>query len=286
MAISLPDQTGRTALVTGANTGIGLVTALELARAGARVHLACRSEEKANAAMEEIRAEVPEADLGFLKLDLGSLAAVRAAAETFLATGEPLHLLINNAGLVARDLSVDGFERTMAVNHIGHFLLTDLLKPRLLASAPARVVVVASRAHTRTDGIEYEKIHEPARSPTGFSEYSQSKLANVLFALGLAKRLEGTGVTTYAVHPGVIASDIWRDVPGPVRWVMKLFMNTTEDGARTQLYCATEPSIAEHSGRYYDESREKKASPLGRDVAAAQRLWQETEAWIAEAAGR
>lgn len=286
MAISLPDQSGRTALVTGANTGIGLVTALELARAGARVHLACRSEEKANAAMEEIRAEVPEADVAFLKLDLGSLAAVREAAEAFLATGEPLHLLINNAGLVARDLSVDGFERTMAVNHIGHFLLTDLLRPRLLASAPARVVVVASRAHKRTDGIEYERIREPARSPTGFAEYSQSKLANVLFALGLAKRLEGTGVTTYAVHPGVIASDIWRDVPGPVRWVMKLFMNSTEDGARTQLYCATEPSIAEHSGRYYDESREKKASPLGRDVAAAQRLWQETEAWIAEAAVR
>ena len=274
----LPSQTGRTALVTGANTGVGLVTARELARAGARVHLACRNKDKADAAMATIRQEVPGADLAFLPLDLGSLASVRAAAETFLATGEPLHLLINNAGLVGVGETTDGFELTFGVNHIGPFLLTTLLLDRVKESAPARIVTVASAAHRRASGLDFEQVRGATRSKTGFDRYAESKLANVLFSAELAHRLDGSGVLAASLHPGVVASDIWRRVPNPFRWLASLFMLNVDDGARTSLHCATAPDL--ESGAYYDKQRVRKTTALGADRELGRSLWAATEQWV------
>ena len=276
---------GRVALITGANTGIGLVTARELARQGAQVFIACRSPDRASAALQQIRAAA--ADPGrveALALDLGDFASVRACARDFLARNLPLHLLINNAGLAGtRGFTTSGFELAFGVNHMGHFLLTQLLLERLRASAPARIVTVASRAHTRTNGIDWDAVRRPTRTRTAIAEYAASKLANVWFSAELGRRLAGTGVHTYALHPGVVASDIWRSVPWPIRPLMTMRMITTEEGARTTLYCATSPEVAGQSGLYYDKCRERTPSTVGQDRAQALELWQRSEQWLAQA---
>lgn len=281
-AHSLPDLSGRVALVTGANTGIGLVTARELARYGAHVFIACRSAERAAPALAQMRAVCPDAKVEALTLDLGDFASVRACAQSFLATGLPLHLLVNNAGLAgARGLTTSGFELAFGVNHMGHFLLTQLLLDRLRASAPARIVTVASRAHTRTNGIDWEALRQPTRSRTGIHEYAVSKLANVWFSAELSRRLAGSGVQTYALHPGVVASDVWRSVPWPLRPLIKLRMISTEEGALTSLHCASSPACAAESGLYYDRCRPRPPSKLGQDRALAEELWRRSEAWLA-----
>ena len=280
-AASAP-QTGRVALVTGANTGIGRVTARELARAGARVFIACRSAERAQDALAEIRAAAAlGGSVELLQIDLGDFASVRACAQDFLARGLPLHLLVNNAGLAgARGLSASGFELTFGVNHMGTFLFTQLLLERLKASAPARIVTVASRAHTRVRGIDFAVLRQPTQGTGGLPEYGVSKLANVLFSAELGRRLAGTGVSTYALHPGVVATDVWRQVPGPLRWLMKLGMISAEEGARTTLHCATAPALAGESGLYYDKCRPVAPSAAGQDPALAAELWRRSEDWL------
>lgn len=271
---------GRTALVTGANSGIGWVTALELARAGARVWLACRSRDKAEAAMQAIRAQVPDANLAFLELNLGDLASVRQAAATFLATGEPLHLLVNNAGLAGqRGVTKDGFELHFGTNHLGPYLLTRLLAERVQQSAPARIVCVSSRAHYQAKQLDLSLVQQSTPTVMGLAEYAVSKLCNVLFAEALARRLTGKGVTVYALHPGVVASEIWRSIPQPFRWIALQFMITNEEGARTTLHCATAPELASETGLYYDKCKPRKASRLGRDEQLAEQLWQQSAAW-------
>ncbi len=273
---------GQVALVTGANTGIGFVTARELARMGAHVFIACRNAQRAQPALDAIRVASGNTQVEALALDLGDVASVRRCADTFLARGLPLHLLVNNAGLAGtRGLTASGFELAFGVNHMGHFLLTQLLLDRLLASAPARIVTVASRAHTRTDGIDWDALRQPTRSRTGVHEYAVSKLANVWFSAELGRRLAGTGVNTYALHPGVVASDVWRAVPWPFRSLMKLRMISTEEGARTSLYCATSPDCAGETGLYYDKCRLQTPSTLGRDTTLALKLWRESERWLA-----
>jgi NAD(P)-dependent dehydrogenase (short-subunit alcohol dehydrogenase family) len=277
-----PDISGRVALVTGANTGIGLVTARELARRGAHVFLACRSASRAQPALDAIRAASGNQKVEALALDLGDFASVRQCAYAFLARGLPLHLLVNNAGLAgSRGFTASGFELAFGVNHMGHFLLTQLLLERLKASAPARIVTVASRAHTRTDGIDWNALRQPTRTRTAIHEYAVSKLANVWFSAELGRRLAGSGVTTYALHPGVVASDVWRSVPWPFRSLIKLRMISTEEGAKTSLYCATAPQCAGESGLYYDKCRVRPASSLGQDTTLARELWQRSEAWLA-----
>ncbi|KAA1415916.1 SDR family oxidoreductase [Nocardioides humilatus] len=278
----MSDLKGRTFLVTGANTGIGKETARVLAGRGARVVIAGRSEEKTRAAMKEISDSTGNTDLDFVPLDLGDLASVRTAAETFLASGEPLHVLVNNAGLAgARGLTKSGFELAFGTNHVGTFLFTELLRDHVVASGPGRIVNVASTAHFRAPGIDWEAIRQPSVTRTAFDEYSVSKLANVLHAKELGRQLEGTGVTTYSVHPGAVASDVWREVPIGLRQVMKLFMKSVEQGARTTLYCATSPDVAGQTGRYYDNQREKTPSKVVTDELAAE-LWARSEAWIKE----
>ena len=276
--MALPDLSGKNVIVTGANTGIGRVTALELARAGARLWLACRSKDKTQPVIDEIKAAGGKAE--FLPLDLGSLDAVRAGAQAFLDQKVPLHLLVNNAGHAsARGMTKDGFEMTFGVNHLGPFLFTMLLLPRLKEAAPARIVNVASTAHYRPKTIDFTRLQAPTRSVTGLDEYGVSKLGNVLFTRELAKRLEGTGITTYAVHPGVIASDIWRRIPWPIRPVALKFMKTTEEGAQTSLRCATAPELAKETGRYYDDLKEKPPSSAALDDALAAQLWTKSAEW-------
>ena len=277
------DLSDTTILVTGANTGIGRATAEALAARGATLYVACRSEARARPVMAQITATTGNDRLSLLTLDLADLASVRACADAFLQTGAPLHVLVNNAGLAgSRGTSVSGFELAFGTNHVGPFLLTNLLLDRLRASAPARIVTVASDAHYRVDGIDYDAVRRPTRTRTAFPEYSVSKLANVLHAQQLGRRLDGSGVTTYSLHPGVIASDVWREVPWPIRPLMKLRMRSPADGARTPVYCATSPDVAGDSGHYYEECRLKEPGKAVTEAAAAE-LWARSEAWTSSA---
>ena len=219
-----------------------------------------------------------------LPLDLGDLGSVKRCAEAFLATGEPLHGLINNAGLAGtKGMTPSGFEIAFGTNHVGPFLLTNLLLERLRDSAPARIVIVASVAHYNAPGIDFEAVRRPTSSFTGMREYSVSKLANVLHAQELARRLDRTGVNTYALHPGTVASDIWRRVPWPLRPLMKRRMITPEQGARTSVYCATSPEVAEQTGQYYDDCRRKEPAAAATAALAAE-LWRRSRDWT-EAGG-
>jgi retinol dehydrogenase 12 len=272
---------GRTFLVTGGNTGIGRATALGLAGLGGRVFIACRSVPRGEEAAASIRGSTGNESVWVLPLDLADLESVRSCASEFLARGEPLHVLVNNAGLAGvRGVTRQGFELTFGVNHLGHFLLTRALLGRITESAPARVVNVSSDSHYGAKGIDFDALRRPARGITGMHEYSVSKLCNVLFTQELARRTAGTGVTTYAVHPGVVASDIWRRVPWPVRPIMTRRMLSVTQGAQTSLYCATSPDVAGDSGKFYEKCAERAPSPAA-TAELARALWERSEEWTA-----
>jgi retinol dehydrogenase-12 len=278
--IPLDELEGRTFLVTGGNTGIGQATAQALAGRGGRVYIAARSRPKGEAAVAGIKASTGNDAVFFVPLDLADLDSVRSCAAGFAARGEPLHVLVNNAGVAGRrGLTRQGFELTFGVNHLGHFALTDALLGVLRASAPARVVTVSSDAHYSAPGIDFEALRRPARGLTGLREYAVSKLCNVLFSAELARRLEGTGVTSYALHPGVVASDIWRRVPWPARPFVTRRMLSPEQGAATSLYCATAPELTQVSGRFYDKCAEREASGVA-TPELGRLLWDRSQAWI------
>ena len=280
MSVASGELAERTFLVTGGNTGIGYATAAGLASRGGRVYVACRSEDKGRKAVADIVSATGNDAVALLPLDLADLRSVRECAEQFLALGEPLHVLINNGGVAGqRGLTADGFELAFGVNHLGHFALTTALLDRLAASAPARVVTVASDAHYQAKGVDFEAVRRPTAGITGLPEYAVSKLANVLFSQELARRVQGRGVTTYALHPGVVASDIWRRVPWPVRPLIKRRMLSAEQGASTSLYCATSDAVATASGRFYDDSREREPSKVA-TPELARTLWEHSEAWL------
>jgi dehydrogenase/reductase SDR family protein 13 len=275
------DLEGRSFVVTGANTGIGKVTALELARRGARVVLACRSAAKTEPVIAEIAKATGNSQVEFAALDLSDLASVRACAEALLAAGRPIHVLVNNAGLAgARGKTKDGFELTFGTNHLGHYLLTRLLLDHLAKHGPARIVNVSSKSHYSAKAIDWAAQQQPTRSFTALDEYAVSKLANVLFTKELARRMGGRPITTYALHPGVVATDVWRRVPPPFRWIVKRFMITAEEGAKTTLYCATDPAIAGDTGKYYDDCKERRPSKLADDEALAAELWTKSAEWV------
>ncbi len=212
--------------------------------------------------MDEIVTQTGNSAIEFLSLDLGDLASVRACANEFLRTAGPLHVLINNAGLAAqRGMTESGFELAFGTNYVGPFLLTALLLDRLRDSAPARIVNVSSIGHYRAPGIDYDAVRQPTQSRTGLPEYSVSKLGNVLHAQELARRLQRDRVTTYSLHPGAVATEVWRRVPWPVRPLIKLRMRSPAEGAKTSLYCATSPEVAAESGHYYDDCRRTEPNP-------------------------
>jgi NAD(P)-dependent dehydrogenase (short-subunit alcohol dehydrogenase family) len=276
------DLNGRTFLVTGANTGIGYATAEALAARGGRIYVACRSAAKGEAAVAAIKGSTGSGTVAFLPLDLADLDSVRACAASYLALGEPLHVLINNAGVGGRPgVTKQGFELAFGVNHLGHFLLTTALLDCLKAGAPSRVVNVSSHLHYATRDIDFEALRRRGRGITGLRQYGRSKLCNVLFTQELARRLDGTDVTSYAVHPGTVASDIWRRVPWPVRPLITLRMLSTTAGARTSLYCATSAEVASTSGRFYDKCAERAPSRVATPELAAE-LWKRSEEWTDE----
>lgn len=277
----IPDLSGKTILVTGATSGIGYEAAVDFAAAGARTVIIGRNPDKTDTVLAEIKKRSGSDTVDALLCDFSSQAAIRRLAQTVLDRYPRLDVLVNNAGAVhtRRTLTEDGIEATFAVNHLGYFLLTHLLLDRLVASAPARIVNVASTIHYRGtidfDDLGFEQGYAIMKA------YARSKLANVLFTRELAKRLEGRGVTVNALHPGVVATHIWDGAPSwtqPLFALAKrIFMTTPAQGAETILYLATYPDVAEVSGLYFEKNRPKEPSRLARDGEIAERLWVESE---------
>ena len=271
------DLTGKNIVVTGASSGIGAEAARVFAKAGARVFALGRSESKTMTVVDAINAECGDAArVSFVSCDLSSLTSVRGAANAILAAGVPLHVLLNNAGVMAiqdRTLTTDGFEMQLGTNHIGHFVLTNELIPALKAGAPSRIVNVSSKAHFR-GGIIFEDMmmgsdYNPWRS------YGQSKSANILHAIELQRRHGSDGITAVSLHPGVITdSDLWRHA-GNVMTANK----SVPQGASTSVFCALAPDVA--GGAFYDNCAPCGAAPHATDPALAERLWAETEKLLA-----
>lgn len=280
MAWSIADKS---VLITGANSGIGKATAKELARRGADVMITARDDSKGRAAAEEIR-NATGAEVSVGSLDLSQLDSVRAFASDYLGTHDQLDVLINNAGVMAggRRETPDGLEWTLAVNHLGPFLLTYLLSDLLVSSAPARVITVSSEAHQREKGgldfddLEMRNGYSPSRA------YAASKLANVLFTVELDRRLDGSGVTAKALHPGVVATSFGKDPESP-KWMgllmvgLKPFLRKPEQGAGTSVFLATADDTALDAGLYWSDEAPIDPIPAALDTQAAARLWSESE---------
>jgi len=260
----------RVVLITGSTDGIGRATARALAAAGAKVILHGRSKPKVDAAIAKLTEELPGAELEGVSFDLASQTAVRNGAEQILARVPELHVLINNAGIYAdeRTLTADGIELTFAVNHIGPFLLTELLAPRLEASAtsaPSRVINISSVAHTR--GRLHLDDLTLSQGWTGYAAYAQSKLANVMHALELAERHDPQRLVAYSLHPGVISTKLLRQGFGPVQGA------ATEAGARTPVRLAGSTTVDEPSGTYFNEGTPTQPATAARDKQARAALW-------------
>jgi NAD(P)-dependent dehydrogenase (short-subunit alcohol dehydrogenase family) len=274
---------GKVVVVTGANSGIGKVTARELARLGAQVVLAARDEGRGLAARDEVRRVTGNDGVELVLGDFARLGDVRSMAEQILTRWHRLDVLVNNAGLVLgeRRLTADGFEATFQINHLAPFLLTHLLLPRLRSSAPARIVNVASEAHRFGGPLEFDDL-QAERGYIGLRVYGRSKLANVLFTGELARRLAGSGVTANCLHPGVIRSGFAADGDTGVVFslamaVARPFMLSPEKGARTSIYLASSPEVETVTGQYFHRCRPCRAAPFADDEAAARRLWAVSE---------
>ncbi|CAN95532.1 MULTISPECIES: SDR family oxidoreductase [Sorangium] len=273
---------GKVCIVTGGNTGIGKETARGLAQRGAKVVLACRDTGRGEAARDDIARSTGRKDVEVIALDLGSKASIRAFGERFRAAHDRLDVLVNNAGVWrnSRGTTEDGIEATFGVNHVGTWLLTQDLLPLLKKSAPSRVVVLSSKLHYR-GRMDWEDLQFERRKYGTTAAYAQSKLANVLFTKALARRLEGTGVTVNAVHPGVVRTELMRDYPKLLVKLFTLFLLTPERGAECSLHVATAPELAGVTGEYFEKSRIKPAAAEALDEAAQERLWALTEALAA-----
>lgn len=269
---------GKICLITGGTNGIGKSTALGLARMGATVVIVGRNASKTARVVNEIKSATATPKVTALLADLSSLNDVRRLAGEFKSEYAQLHVLISNAGAVflKRRVSVDGFEMTFAVNHLAHFLLTNLLIDTIRASAPARIVVVSSAAHTRAR-IDFENL-QGERHYGGMDAYGNSKLANLLFTIELARRLEGTGVTVNALHPGFVNSGFAKNNGALVATVFgavaPLIARSPEKGAATSIYLASSPEVQSITGKYFSDSKMIRTAPQAADTAVAKRLWE------------
>ncbi|MFO0547731.1 MAG: SDR family oxidoreductase [Polyangiaceae bacterium] len=262
----------KVAVVTGSNVGIGFETAVGLAAAGYHVVLACRDVEKASRARDALDARVPGASAVVEQLDLSELASVRSFAERFRSAHDRLDVLVHNAAIVPsqRRVTADGFEMQFGVNHLGPFLLTELLLDRLERARPSRIVVVSSSVHEGAQ-IDFDDLNAEKKYST-MTTYGRTKLMNMLFVRALSKRIAGKGITINAVHPGVVSTELARDFPLPFRLMARLFFSTPEKGARTSLFVALDPSLDGVTGKYFASSKEKKPGAAALDDAAAERL--------------
>lgn len=271
---------GKKVLITGGNSGIGLETAVSIAAKGADVWIVSRDERRGQSAVATIRERSGNSSVALFVADFSSQASIRDLASRVTAELPRIHVLVNNAGLTIgeRVTTVDGLETTFAVNHLGYFLLTGLLVDTLKASAPSRIVSVASQAHLR-GSMHWDDL-QGERGYNGWTAYCQSKLANVLFNVELARRLEGSGVTANCLHPGVVATNFAAKGPAIIHWVFKLarpFLTTPADGAKTTIYLASSDEVEGVSGEYFDKCRIAPTSAEARDPEAAKRLWAISE---------
>lgn len=287
MTSNLP-MSGQTALVTGATGGIGLATAVALAGLGARVGVVGRDEKRTAAAVQAVLAVPGSGGADGFLADFSDQREVRALAAEVLAAYPRLDVLVNNAGgyWSDRHVSADGLEWTFAVNHLAPFLLTSLLEERLRESAPARIVTVASDAH-RAGRIEFDDL-QAERGYAGMRAYAQSKLANILFTRELARRLSGSGVAAYSVHPGTVRTGFAREDAGRLFSLVlragALLMKSPEQGAHTSVYAASSPELVGRTGEYLAKSRVAKPSARAQYDVAAARLWSVSEALVAGSA--
>lgn len=270
---------GKTVVITGANTGIGKETAVDLAARGARVIIGCRNLEKGKEALKEIQDRSGNRNVFLEKLDLASLESVRSFADKILNSEPRLDILINNAGVMAcpYQKTEDGFEMQFGVNHLGHFLLTMLLLDRLKSSQPSRIINVSSSAHRMGTGkIKFDDIHHQ-KSYSSWGAYFDSKLANVLFTRELSKHLEGTHVTANSLHPGAVTTELQRHsilsspIMYPLRWYM---FKTAEQGAQTTIHCAVAEEMEGVCGKYLRDCHIVEESKGAQDDAAAKKLWE------------
>jgi len=289
---------GKLVVITGANTGIGKITATDLARRGARVIICCRDMKRANAGMADIKADSGSDLVEVLQLDLASLKSVRSCAETLLEKEEKIDYLINNAGVMMcpQWKTEDGFDMQMGTNHFGHFLFTELLLPLIKKSASdgfhPRIVILSSLAHrSAKNGISFNDINFEKSFKT-VEVYGQSKLANILHAKELSRRLEGSGISVYVLHPGVISTELGRHISDLVPTLLKpifipfmvllsFFIKTPFHGAQTTLYCTLEDSIEKDSGKYYADCKETETlTQHAEDMDAAKKLWNMSEKMV------
>jgi len=274
---------GKVVLITGANSGIGFEASVKIASMGAHVVMVARDRRRGEDALVAVKARSGSDTVSLLLCDMASMAGVRALAQDVLARHPRLDVLVNNAGSVrtSREVTEDGLEWTFAANYLGHFLLTNLLLDRLRESAPARVVNVSSDGHRRGT-IEFENLQYERGGFSTLTAYARSKLAQVLFTRELARRLEQTGVTVNALHPGAVATGIWAKAAAP--WYVRtpiavakvLFMRTPSQGGDRIAYLATSPDVEGLTGGYYDKDRLTLPSTLALDQALARRLWDES----------
>jgi NAD(P)-dependent dehydrogenase (short-subunit alcohol dehydrogenase family) len=267
---------GKTCVITGANTGIGKAAAEQLAALGAHVILVCRNRERGERARADITTAAQKSGRGgsseLLIADLSSQSEVRAVAHEILAAHPKIDVLINNAGvaLARRELTVDGIERTFAVNYLAYFMLATLLLPALRAAGHARIVNVASGAHASgrfdPDNLQGERHYG------NYAMYAASKLQDVMFTYALARRLAGSGITVNTLHPGVVATEIWRQVP-VLRTLSRWFMLSPEKGARTAVYLAASPDVEGVTGEYFDKCQPARTSGISRDTVLQEQLW-------------
>ena len=272
---------GKTVLITGATGGIGLAAAVAMARQGAHLVLVGRNQTRGLDAISEIRRRAGSDRAEFLRADFSSLAEVRRVADGFVSGNRPLHVLLNNAGVMntQRKLSRDGFEEMFAVNYLAHYLLTRMLLPCLERSAPARIVHVASNAHAFCKGINFDDLSHQERF-SAFTVYGHSKLANMLFSNELARRLHGSGVSSNALHPGAVATGIGTNngIAGRVLpWLLKPFFRSPEKGGATAVYLASSAQVEGVSGKYFYNSAPLEPKPWALDAVAAGRLWALSE---------
>ncbi|HSB96800.1 MAG TPA: SDR family oxidoreductase, partial [Spongiibacteraceae bacterium] len=279
------DLSGKTALVTGGTNGIGKAAAIALARMGAEVVIVGRNRALAESTVAEIKRSTGNQKVDHLVADLSVQAEVRKVAADFLNSGRPLHILLNNAGAMfpQRVESIDGIEMTFALNHLGYFLLTELLLDRLRQSAPARIVNVASMAHKGArNGMNFDDL-EGRKSYAAFGAYGQSKLANILFTRELARRLQGSNITVNCLHPGFVATRFAHAnaIYNIAMTLMRPFQRSIAKGSQTSIYLCAAPEVANISGEYFADCKVATPTPYGRDDNAAKKLWDISEQMVA-----
>ncbi|MFX0137807.1 MAG: SDR family oxidoreductase [Candidatus Hodarchaeota archaeon] len=266
---------GKICMITGANSGIGKATALGLAELGVSIIMVCRNRERGESAQQEIIEKTGNKNVDLLICDLSSQEQIHKLVSEFKEKYQDLHVLINNAGIVLskRNLSVDGIEMNFAVNHLAPFLLTNLLIEILKKSAPSRIINVSSGVHRRAS-LDFDDIQGENKKYGAFKNYGVSKLAITLFTYELSRKLEGTGVTVNAVHPGVVRSNLGRDLPAFSRSFQKTFFKSPRKGAATSIYLASSPDVEGITGKYFVNKQPKRSSEESYNEEYAKRLWE------------